>query len=276
MIYERIDLYEYFALPKPTGASGILSVYCIDYLSDINSNVTRSAMLVIPGGGYSFVSGREGEPIALEYLSRGINAFVLDYSIYPNCYYPTQIREASMAMIFIRENCKKYHIDPETVGAVGFSAGGHLCGCLGNMFGSEVLSDLRNSDFIRPTAVILSYPVTNYDIPSRTHIGSFNALSNNNDELAKTLSLCDMVNKKSSPAFIWHTINDNVVPVCGSIKLAEVYNEIQIPLEVHLFSNGRHGLSLATKEVGYDFPMIACWFDLSINWLKGLGFIILS
>ena len=151
-----------------------------------------------------------------------------------------------------------------------------MCGCLGNMFSSEVLSDLRNSDFIRPTAVILSYPVTNYDVPLRTHIGSFNALSNNNEELAKKLSLVDMVNKKSSPAFIWHTVTDQAVPVCGSIKLAEVYNEMCIPLEVHLFADGPHGASVATKEVGSDFPKLSCWINLSVNWLSGLGFKVFS
>ncbi|MBR3865059.1 MAG: alpha/beta hydrolase [Clostridia bacterium] len=276
MIHEKIDLYEYLNLQKPNGAKGYLTVYCIDQPTEIDTNRTRSAMLIIPGGGYTFVSAREGESVALAYLNHGINCFILDYSVYPNCYYPTQIREASMAMIFIRENCKKYHIDPETVGAVGFSAGGHLCGCLGNMFASEVLADLRNSDFIRPSAVVLSYPVTNYDIPSRTHIGSFNALSYNNDELAKTLSLCDMVNKKSSPAFIWHTVTDAAVPVCGSIELARVYNEMQIPLEVHLFAQGPHGTSVATKEVGSDFPKLAGWVNLSVNWLEGVGFKIFS
>ena len=171
MQYEVIDLYQYFNLPRPTGGKGYLTAYVMNQLNETDPNRTRSAMLILPGGGYGYVSAREGESVALAYLSHGINAFILDYSVYPNCFYPTQIREASMAMIYIRENCKKYHIDPELVAAVGFSAGGHLCGCLGNMFASEVLADLRNSDFIRPTAVILSYPVTDYDDPSRTHIG---------------------------------------------------------------------------------------------------------
>ena len=276
MLYEKIDLYQYFNIPKPDGAKGYLTVYCISQLTETDPNRTRSAILVIPGGAYCMVSAREAESVAFAYIKHGISAFILDYSVYPNCYYPTQIREASMAMIYIRENCKKYYIDPETVAAVGFSAGGHLCGCLGNMFSSEVLSNLRNSDFIRPTAVILSYPVTNYDIQSRTHIGSFNALSNNNEELAKKLSLIDMVNKNSSPAFIWHTITDPCVPVCGSIKLAEVYNEMSIPLEVHLFANGPHGVSIATSEVGSDYPMLSCWVDLSVNWLKGVGFKVFS
>ena len=276
MLYEKIDLYQYFNIERPNGAAGYLTCYVIDQLVETDPNRTRSAMLVIPGGAYRFVSAREGESVALAYLSHGISSFVLDYSVYPNCFYPTQIREASMAMIYIRENSKKYNIDPEMVAAVGFSAGGHLCGCLGNMFASEVLADLRNSDFIRPTAVVLSYPVTNYDHPSRTHIGSFNNLSNYNDELAKTLSISDMVNKKSSPAFIWHTISDPAVPVCGSIKLAEVYNELKIPLEVHLFATGPHGVSVATPEVGSDFPHLTCWIDLSVNWLKGLGLKIFS
>lgn len=274
MVCEKIDLYDYFNLERPEGAAGYLHAYRFEKNAETPAGRTRSAMLVIPGGGYAFVSQREAEPVALAYLNRGVNAFVLDYSIYPNCFYPTQLREAAMAMIYIRENSKKFHIDGDTVGAVGFSAGGHLCGCLGNAFNSEVLSDLRNCDFVRPSAVILSYPVTNYDHPTRTHIGSFECLSNNNTELAKKLSLIDMVTKQSSPAFIWHTMEDAAVPVCGTIALVNRYNELKVPVEFHLFESGPHGVSIATNEVGPDFPRLAKWVNLSISWLKEHGFII--
>ena len=277
MIVEQIDLYAYFNLKRPANARGYLTVYALDNNEEIGFNRQRSAILVIPGGGYGYVSYREGESVAIAYLQHGINAFVLNYSIAPHCHYPTQLREAAMSMIFIRENAKKYHVDPETVAAIGFSAGGHLCGCLGTMFNSSVLEDLRNCDFVRPTAVILSYPVTIYGTEETSHLGSFKNVTNNNTEInAEYLSLEKRVTKFASPAFIWHTVNDDVVPVIGSITMAQKYNEYKIPFELHLFEKGQHGLSVATKEVNSVNENVAEWLRLSVNWLKTRGFIIYS
>ena len=274
MLIEQIDLYSYFSLSKPEGAKGILTAYMLDVNKEIGLNRQRSAMLVLPGGGYSFVSERENESVAIAYLQHGLNVFVLDYSVAP-AFFPTQIREAAMAMIFIRENAKKYHVDPETVGVVGFSAGGHLCGCLGNLFNAPELQDLRNADFIRPTAVILSYPVT-VCTPGKTHQGSFINVSNNNPELIERLSLDKCVTKFSSPAFIWHTMADGTVPVYGSLIMGQKYNEHGVPFEMHIFEQGGHGLSVATDEVNSPNKEAAIWVDLTIAWLKLRGFKIYS
>ena len=274
MIVDKIDLYSYFNLTKSEGVKDILTVYALENNREIGLSRKRSAMLVIPGGGYSFVSSREAESVALAYLQHGISAFVLDYSVAPFSY-PTQLREAAMAMIFIRENAKKYFIDLETVGAIGFSAGGHLCGCLGNMFNSSVLEDLPNLDFVRPTAVILSYPVT-VSLEGKTHEGTFNNVSAGNKELANALSLDYCVTKFSSPAFIWHTVEDNVVPLYGSLVLAQKYYEHQVPFEIHVFEKGAHGLSVATDEVNSRNDNAKVWVSLTVNWLKERGFYIYS
>lgn len=274
---EVIDLYNYFKISKPEGASALLTTYCLDNNVEIGMKRPRSAMLIIPGGAYAFVSKREGEPVAMAFLRRGISAFVLEYSVAPLSY-PVQLREAAMAMIYIRENAKKYNINPETVGAVGFSAGGHLCGCLGNLFNDEGLLDLPNCDFIRPTAVILSYPVTIYANANEklTHVESFYNVSGGKQKIAEHLSLENAVSVDSSPAFIWHTYEDEAVPVYGTLTLAQKYLEHKIPFELHVFEKGHHGLSIATAEVNCDNERVSAWINVAIDWLKERGFIVYS
>ncbi|MBQ7407832.1 MAG: alpha/beta hydrolase [Clostridia bacterium] len=273
---EVIDLYSYFGLERKKNARGYLTVYCRTVSNEVDSKRVRPAMLIIPGGGYEFVSEREGEPIAMGYLQHGFNCFLLEYSIAPDFCYPTQIREAAMAMIFIRENAKKYQVDPDQVAAVGFSAGGHLCGCLGVMFNCDEVQDLRNYDFVRPTAVILSYPVTICAEESKTHGGSFKNVSGGNDELAAKLSLEKWVNYLSSPAFLWHTYEDDCVPLYGTLVLANAYNENKVPFELHVFEKGHHGLSVCSEEVNTPNARVGAWLGLSVSWLKERGFKIYS
>ena len=159
MIYKTIDLYKEFGVERGDNKAGYLTVYANENSHEINESRKYPCMLVMPGGAYLYVSDREKEPIALRYFAAGYNAYVLNYSVEPSRY-PTQLIEAAMAMAYIRRNAEELHNDSAHVAAIGFSAGGHLCGCLGTMFNCPEVSDLRNSDLIRPTAVVLSYPVT--------------------------------------------------------------------------------------------------------------------
>ena len=276
MYCEKIDLYEYFKIEKPLGADGTLSVCCHGLSKETGLDRKRPAMLVIPGGAYVMVSDREDEPVAVEYFRHGFNTFSLRYSVAP-CTYPTQLREAAMAMIFIRENAEKYGVMKDWVAAIGFSAGGHLCGCLGNMFDCEAVSDLRHSEYIRPEAVILSYPVLIYsEDHSKCHFGSFDNVSGHDERLMKYLSLDKHVKTNSSPAFIWHTVDDEGVPVYGSLVTAQCYLEKKVPFEMHLFRSAFHGASICTEEVYTVYPDVRPWVELSVTWLKGTGFKIYS
>lgn len=276
MIIEQIDLYKYFKLQKPEGAKGILTTYAITNNAEVDLKRARSAMLVIPGGAYAFVSAREAEPVALAYVAHGFNAFVLDYSVAPACVFPTALREAALAMIYIRLNSKKYCVDVDSVAAVGFSAGGHLCGCLGTIFNCDELSDLPNGDLIRPSAVILSYPVSVSFDPTISHMNSFYNLTGKNEQLINRLSLDKCVNSFSSPAFIWHTEADNCVPVEGTLHLALAYKRNKVPFCLHIYEKGEHGISVATDEVNTNNPQAATWIPLSVAWLKERGFKIFS
>lgn len=277
MITETIDLYEYFALKKPDGARGILSVICHGHRSDLPEDRKRSAMLILPGGGYMYVSPREAEPVAYEYLRHGINCFILDYSVAPGFKFPTQLIEAAMAMIFIRENADKYMVDKNHLSAIGFSAGGHLAGCLGTLFACEELDFLRNRELIRPDAVLLCYPVTYYrDENSKTHLGSFQAVSGNDEQLMRRLSIDTCIKNDSSPAFIWHTVEDTCVPVYGTLVTAKAYYEAGVPFELHVFEKGVHGLSVCTLETEGINAEDRVWIECSVNWLKLQGFTLYS
>jgi acetyl esterase/lipase len=275
MIIEKIDLYDYFKIPRNGNEQGYLTAYNLGVSWEINKERKYPAILIIPGGGYEMVSDREGEPVALEFLNNNYNAFILNYSVKPLCY-PTQLLEASMAMIYIKENAYKYNIDKKNVAAIGFSAGGHLCGCLATIFDDEnIVKNFgeERAELVKPTAVILSYAVLSSE-NTIWHEGSFVNVSNNNKELINYLSLEKQVNKNSSPAFIWHTMEDTCVPVENSLLYAKKCKEEGVPFELHIFEKGGHGLSVCNqKSDGIDIvdevrQNVGEWVKLSINWLR--------
>ena len=274
---EIIDLYSYFNVKKPDGAKGTLTTYVLDNSEELSMNRVRPAMLVIPGGAYAMCSFREAEPIAIQYLAAGFCSFVLDYSVSPVCY-PCQLLEGVMAIIYIRENAKKLHVDTEHVCAVGFSAGGHLTGMLATMWDEKEVKDILGDriKLARPDGVILSYPV----ISSKeiAHKGSIQNLTGNREELYPKFALEDRVNENSVPAFIWTTADDTCVPAENSLVMACAYKKYNVPFELHVFPSGNHGLALAMEETAtcnhHCNGSAAQWLDLTKVWLKGRGFVI--
>ena len=268
---ERIDLYEYFGITRPNGAQGYLDSYIIERSDEFSENRLRPAMLVIAGGGYGFVSNREKEPVALYYVAQGFDAFTLTYSINPISY-PYQLLEGCMAMAYIRENADIYGIDNEHVSAVGFSAGGHLCAMLATVCDEKEIKEFLGDkvSLCRPDAVVLSYPVIT--LGEKTHYGTSVNISGGDENLKARLSLENRVTDKSSPAFIWTTVNDATVPCENSLYMALAYKKAGVPFELHVFENGVHGLSLATEEVNTPNAPVSVWKDLSMTWLKNRGF----
>ena len=274
MFYETVDLYEYFSVPREGKTGGLLTVYARNKYKEIKEKI-RPAMLVLPGGGYGFVSEREAEPIAVRFMLAGYAAFVLNYTIHAP--FPTPLIEAAMAMAFIRENAEKYGADREHAGGVGFWAGGHLTGMLATMFADERVKKAlgKRASLARPDAVVLSYPVITTG--EFTHGGTAETISGGDAALRKALSVEERVTEESSPAFIWHTAEDNAVPVENSLLLANAYRKKGVPFELHVFAKGWHGLSEVGVEVFDDEPAPeiarnAAWFDLALSFLKTRGF----
>lgn len=248
----------------------------------------RKAVIICPGGSYVEVSPREAEPIARQFLAMGYQAFVLDYSTTPDVW-PTAILEVAQAVHMVREYADKWNVDKEHIVICGFSAGGHLAasyGCFWNQpFVYEPLS--LTPEEIRPNGNILSYPV----ITSGTfaHRGSFDYLLKNEvtnqwlkkyapEYPAKTmlelLSLENQVGKQNPPTFLWHTNTDELVPVENALLYAMALRKAKVSLELHIFKEGPHGISLATEEVAEFLeqlnPAVQMWVPLAGNWLKSL------
>lgn len=273
-----IDLYEYFNMPRNGATAGYLTTYSRTPSLEIKAKL-RPAVLVIPGGAYMMVSDREGEPVALNFLSAGYCAFVLKYTTHAA--YPTPLIEACMAMIYIRQNAEKYGVDPAKVAAVGFSAGGHLTGMLATMTDEKEIKDALGdrSCLAKPNAVILSYPVITME-DRFTHGDTRRVISGGEAVPYDKLSIEKRINSESVPAFIWHTMEDNCVPVENSLYLAMAYKKAGVPFALHIFEKGFHGLSLCNEEVYdseeiyKDFGRVDRWFVLAIDWLKMRGFFV--
>lgn len=267
-----VDLYKYFGVYKPDGAKGILTAHIIDNYEYCSGRI-RPAMLVITGGGYTHLSQREQEPISLQYSAKGFQTFILDYSLAPLSY-PTQLIEACMAMAYIRENAGEYSVDKEHVCAIGFSAGGHLCGMLSTLYDrSEALAVFRSRKVdCRPDAVILCYPVLS--AYGKIHEGSISNITAGDEEIRKIVDVPSMVNENTPPAFIWATSTDPAVPVESSLLMAWAYRKFNRSVELHVYEEGGHGLSLGTKEVCSVNESVQSWVDLSYKWLCRKGFVI--
>ena len=241
----------------------------------------RDAMLVIPGGGYRAVcSDREGEMVALAYYAKGYNAFVLNYRVAEEGdVYPTQLLDACRAVLHIKANAERYNTNADRVFAVGFSAGGHLAGSLALLAKDElVLNTLGvTADDLKIKGVVLSYPVVT--AMTDTHLSSFEYLSGIPfdqipEALKRKYSLEENVDENSPPAFIWHTSQDKTVPVMGSLMLASSYARHGVPVSVHVYPYGCHGISLATAFANHEArvaePLAQRWLDDSIDFLNTL------
>ena len=274
MIVKTIDLYNYFSLRAPEGADGKLICIANPTSHEVSRGRVRPAVLVLPGGGYGFTSDREAEPVAFRFLAQGYAAFILRYSVAPLAF-PTALREACMAMRYIRENAAEFEVAPNMVSAIGFSAGGHLCGTLGTMYDCPEVADLGDAQLLRPDALGLCYPVALSWGP--THEGSFDNLTRGDTELRKRLSLDALARADMPPTFLWHTRNDDAGPVRNSILLANTLADLGVDFALHVFPNGPHGLSCANDTVysAHGVPVCSAdipgWPETMIQFFRDMG-----
>lgn len=242
----------------------------------LHEGVARPSVLIFPGGGYNFVSPREGEPVALRFYNEGYNAFVLTYSTADRAkgvHYPMQLLQATGSILYIKKNAGKLNCTGEVI-TCGFSAGGHLASMTAVYYDREVVLKSFNisKDEAKPSAVILCYAVISST--NTPHSNSFINLTgtNNADEHLKCSSEL-AINENTPPTFLWHTSNDNVVNVENSVIFANRLSECKVPYELHVFEKGPHGLSMCDRTTfegneNMISPDVGVWFELCINWLK--------
>ncbi len=268
--------YKKYEIAVPgSGKPCPLVFYGADKDEPVGRDRRHPALLICPGGGYAYTSPREAEPVALVFLARGFNVFVLRYHCAPEARWPVPQAEASMAMHFIRSHADETMTDPERVFICGFSAGGHLAASVGILWDRADWAGfpgIPRTD-IRPTGMILCYPVITSG--EKAHRGSFDNLLGRDAgrDMTEAVSLEKQVGSDTVPAFIWHTRTDASVPVENSLYLACALSEHRIPYEMHIFPSGRHGLSLANELTDGSgkgeetVPECAVWPDLAASWM---------
>ena len=255
----------------PQGAPGALGATEKDrptltpYLRD---NPSGAAMLIIPGGGYGRIYEGQAEPFALWLNEQGIAAFVLRYRLGTSGYrYPSQLQDAVEAMRQIREQAAKWKIDPHRIGAMGFSAGGHLLTTLLNRpeDGEVPGVDATRRVSPRPDIAVVCYPVIS--MIAKPHQNSLKNLIGDapGEELPVKTSSERQVRPGLPPVFLWQTNEDKVVSVEHSLLYAAALREHGIPHELHIYQHGKHGTGL----IGTGHP----WFGDLLFWLRAHGFV---
>ncbi len=271
MIYEKLTLSEKYP-------DSSLTAYVCDKEPVVKK---RPAVIVCPGGGYNFLSPREGEPIVKHFLANGFNAYLLEYSIKENAKDYAPLIQAALAIKTVRERAELDNTDPQKIYIIGFSAGGHLAASAGTLWNiDEVRDAVGVSDgsspegINRPDGMILSYPVITGG--EFAHEGSIQAVSGHSEltsEDIEKFSLEKHVDSTTPPAFIWHTFTDACVPLENSLLFMSAMKKAGVPFEAHIFPEGCHGLSLANEETcennsGLIVPHVQCWADLAVKWIK--------
>lgn len=273
MIYKKFNIWENSSCKQQTET--FMSAYIPDNSPEIDAERKHKAVLICPGGGYGFTSDREAEPVACEFLAKGIAAFVLRYSCSP-AKYPTALLEASRAMWIIRENAVKWNIDPDDIAVCGFSAGGHLAASLGTLWNEKFICDELGmaEGMNKPNKLILCYPVILSE-EGRAHRGSFYNLLGEGlpEEEYERFSLDRRVGPHTPPTFLWHTYDDNLVPCDNSLEFALALRKIGVPFEMHIYQSGVHGLSLGDirtappDDGNLVNPSTADWIDRCTKWI---------
>jgi len=229
-----------------------------------------TAVIVAPGGGYSGLAiEHEGRQEAYWFNAMGITAFVLKYRLGPRYHHPIELGDAQRAIRTVRARAAEFNILADRIGMMGFSAGGHLTATAGTHFdaGKSDATDPIERVSSRPDFLILGYPVISFD-PAVAHAGSVrNLLGDNPDpKLVEDLSNDLRVTAQTPPTFLFHTTNDNGVPVENSVRFYLALRKARVPVEMHLFENGPHGVGMALSD-----PSLSVWPSLLMNWLRAHG-----
>lgn len=229
-------------------------------------------VVVFPGGGYCARAPHEGEGYAKYLASNGINAFVVDYRVFPHRF-PLPLLDARRGVRYVRYYADKFGVNKDKVAVMGSSAGGHLAAITSTYYEKldfEGIDEIDNEEFI-PNAQILSYPVIKLLGVGKAHLGSgANLLGENHVHMGESLSPDLIATEKTPKAFIWHTFDDQAVPVVNSLDYAKRLREVNVDVELHIFPNGYHGLGLCLDENNKEkfYLHVKQWGNLLLNWLK--------
>ena len=231
-----------------------------------------SAVVILPGGGYENLAAiHEGREIADWFTSLGFRAFVLSYRLSSHGYLlPVPLLDARRAIQTVRARSADYHIDPNRIVAIGFSAGGHLAALAATqpVPGKPDADDPIDRASSRPDYLVLGYPwigAISSDTSHLSYCKSFNVMDRC-EALRLAYSPDLFVTKDTPPTFLFHTFNDETVPVEQGMRFYEALLKAGVPSEMHIFANGHHGVGLGGTD-----PALEQWPVLLENWLQAQG-----
>ena len=282
MIHENIKIdidYEKLGI-KHKGADAVFTTYIKEMYPDYQNVFERPLVIICPGGGYEHHSPREGEAVALKMLDFGYNAVVLRYSLMPD-EFPCALYEAAYTINYVRNHAKEWDINPDKIIIAGFSAGGHVAASLATMYDQPELADFIQNVLhvspkeVRPDGLLLGYPVITSG--KDAHRASFvKLLGENYEKYIDDISLENKVSKDTPESFIWHTFDDNSVPLENTLLLVEALRKNNVKFEYHVFPDGCHGLGLGTKETAtkggkHYQPEVYEWTKLFEQWMNRMA-----
>lgn len=237
-----------------------------------NTTGPMTAVIIAPGGGYQHLASNHEGRLPANFLNTlGVAAFVLKYRLGPKYHHPIELGDAQRAIRTVRARAAEWHIAPDRIGIMGFSAGGHLAATASTHFdaGNAAAADPIDRAGSRPDFAILGYPVITFT-EAWTHQGSkTNLLGPNPDPaLARSLSNETQVTPETPPTFLFHTNADTTVPVENSVQYFLALRKARVPAELHVFKDGAHGAGLAMQD-----PALSEWPKTLANWLRASGLI---
>lgn len=226
---------------------------------------SNCVFIIFPGGGYDHLASHEGVGYAKLLNTWGIDAFVVNYSLYPK-HFPAQLNDARRSIQYVRSRAKEYGIDSNKIVAMGSSAGGHLVSILSTYRGKTegTFKDEISSENFFPDFQVLCYPVIDLADDKIASKRTPKALLGEefDKKLAESLSANMIADAFSPPAFIWHNADDKAVNVLNSLEYTKRLKEVNVPTELHVFPYGGHGEGVS---VNMHFGQ---WTTLLFNWLK--------
>lgn len=231
-----------------------------------------SAVIVLPGGAYkNLAANLEGRQVADWFTARGFRAFVLSYRLPGNGYLlPVPLLDARRAIQTIRGRAQDYHIDPNRIVLIGFSAGGHLAALAATrpVPGKPDADDPIERSSSRPDYLVLGYPwigAISSDTSHLSYCNSFHVMDRC-EALRAAYSPDLFVTKDTPPTFWYHTFDDETVPVEQGLRFYEALVKAGIPAEGHIFAKGVHGTGLGKADAALDQ-----WPGLLETWLRAQG-----
>lgn len=237
--------------------------YLQDDYETLRAHKVRPAVIICPGGAYRWLSPREMDPPAFAFLAMGYQVFILEYACGAQAGGYRPLRELAETVRELRLRHEAWHIDPEKIAVLGFSAGGHLAASLGALWNDP---EVGLPAGCRPDALVLCYPVVS--TKEFAHEESAQWVSGGDEALREKLHLWDRVTPDFPPAFLWHGGADESVPPENSLLLALALRRQGVPVAYHLFGEGAHGISTCTQEVETPDEVCRAWLPLCETWLN--------